>query len=159
MPIVTQQLTRRAALRLAALAGVAHAVPAFAAALPKVVMHKDPFCGCCGKWAEHLKRAGFVVETVEQKDMQAIKGRFGVPDDLASCHTAEMAGYIIEGHVPAPALLRLLETRPDAIGLAAPGMPAGSPGMEGLIAEVFDVIQFGKTGRSTFGRYKGATQV
>jgi hypothetical protein len=96
---------------------------------------------------------------VASNDMAAIKRRLGVPDDLASCHTAEVAGYVIEGHVPAGALMRLLELRPKVIGLAVPGMPAGSPGMEGGTPEVYEVFLFDKDGRSSFGRYKEAKQV
>lgn len=98
--------------------------------LPLVVMHKSPTCGCCGKWAQHMQEAGFRVETRLADDMRRIKQRAGVPDNKASCHTAEVDGYFIEGHVPAVDVKRLLAERPDARGLAVPGMPLGSPGME-----------------------------
>jgi hypothetical protein len=153
-------LTRRAALRLLVVGGMFAATPVFAGApLPKVVVNKDPNCGCCQKWAEHLMAAGFPVEVIARTDMQAVKAKLGVPDDLVSCHTATVAGYVIEGHVPASAILRLLEEKPAAIGLSVPGMPAGSPGMEGGTPKVFEVVLFGNDRRSTFGRYKGSNQV
>lgn len=97
------------------------------------------------------------MRVVESDDVDALKQRLGVPPSLASCHTAEVDGYVIEGHVPAPALLRLLAERPAATGLAVPGMPAGSPGMEvpGVEPERYDVIQFGPSGQSTFARFTG----
>jgi hypothetical protein len=160
MTWIDLQQTRRAALQFLVFGGFISAVPVLAAApLPKVVVNKDPSCGCCQKWAEHLMAAGFPVEVIARADMQAVKAQLGVPEDLASCHTATVAGYVIEGHVPASAILRLLEQKPAAVGLSAPGMPAGSPGMEGGAPEVFDVVLFGKDGRSTFGRYKGSHQV
>ena len=91
--------------------------------------------------------------------MQAVKIRLGVPLELASCHTAQIAGYIIEGHVPAPAIMRLIAEKPDALGLAVPGMPIGSPGMEGGAPEIYDVIIFGKEPSQTFGRYRGERPV
>lgn len=156
----TLTLNRRTALQVLGLGGLVSAVPAVAGeALPKVVVKKDPSCGCCQKWADHLTAAGFSVEVIARSDMQAVKTRLGVPDDLVSCHTATVGGYVIEGHVPASAIVRLLAEKPSAIGLSAPGMPAGSPGMEGGTPEVFEVVLFGKDGRSTFGRYRGADQV
>lgn len=154
-------LSRRTALQVLGLGVLVSAVPVFAAdALPKVVVNKDPSCGCCQKWAEHLIAAGFPVEVVARTDMQAVKAKLGVPDDLVSCHTATVGGFVIEGHVPASAIQRLLTEKLAAIGLSAPGMPAGSPGMEGGgTPEVFEVVLFSKEGRSTFGRYKGASQI
>jgi hypothetical protein len=147
-------LSRRKALGLL-VAGLAYVLPVQAAARPKVVVSRDPSCGCCGAWAEHLRRAGFPVEIVETANVNAVKQRLGVPPDLASCHTAEVQGYVIEGHVPASAILRLLEERPQAIGLAVPGMPIGSPGMEGGRSETYEVLLFGAQGRRTFARYTG----
>lgn len=104
-----------------------------AAAKPlSMTVHKDPSCGCCGAWAERMTATGaFNPSLVDQDDMAALKARLRVPPELASCHTTEVAGYVIEGHVPAADILRLVKGKPaDVIGLAAPGMPAGSPGME-----------------------------
>jgi hypothetical protein len=128
--------------------------------LPKVAVTKDPSCGCCGKWIEHLKEAGFPVEVTESADVNRVKVRLGVPKALASCHTAEVDGYVIEGHVPAPAIKRLLTERPQAKGLAVPGMPVGSPGMEveGMDPEIFEVVLFGPLGQRTFARFRGAVE-
>ena len=130
-----------------------------APALPLITVSKDPNCGCCSGWVEHLLAAGFQATVNNVGNLPAMKARLGVPDELASCHTAEVAGYVIEGHVPASAIKRLLAERPKAIGLAVPGMPVGSPGMEvpGSPNEAYDVVLFGPSLRRSFGRYKGAT--
>ena len=100
------------------------------AALPHVLVHKTPTCGCCGAWIEHLREAGFTVEAQDHDDLGPAKERLGVPYGKGSCHTAEVGGYLVEGHVPASDIKRLLAEKPDARGLVLPGMPAGSPGME-----------------------------
>lgn len=117
--------------------------------LPEVVMHKDPNCGCCGQWAEHLQANGFRVKTVKERDMDSVKRRFAVPQRLTSCHTAKVGGYVIEGHVPASAIKRLLREKPAVAGLAVPGMPLGSPGMEvpGK-KDPYDVVAFDKAGKA-----------
>ena len=99
-------------------------------ALPVMIVNKSPTCGCCELWVDHMEKAGFKVEINDTDDMGPIKERVGVPYGKGSCHTAEVGGYFIEGHVPAEDIKRLLAERPDAKGLAVPGMPAGSPGME-----------------------------
>jgi hypothetical protein len=149
--------------RRAAFAGIAAAVWASASGfastqLPQVTVHKDPGCGCCGGWADHLKTAGFPVTIVNATDLAAVRKRFGVPENLAGCHTAEMAGYIVEGHVPAIAIKRLLTEKPPARGLAVPGMPLGSPGMDGP-PELYEVILFGPQGRRSYGKFRGAEPV
>ncbi len=101
-----------------------------AQALPLMVVHKSPTCGCCSSWIEHMQKAGFKVESRNVDDMTPVKTRVGVPPAKGSCHTAEVGGYFIEGHVPAEDVKRLLAERPDAKGLTVPGMPGGSPGME-----------------------------
>jgi hypothetical protein len=133
------------------------AVPLSARAAADIVtVHRDPNCGCCSKWAEHLRDAGFVVKVEETSDLEAVRARLGVPRALASCHTAEVAGYLIEGHVPAVAVRRLLTERPVAKGLAVPGMPAGSPGMEGDgEADPYTVVLFGAGGIRPFMRFVG----
>ncbi len=98
--------------------------------LPLAIVHKTASCGCCGVWADHLKAAGFAVEIRDTDDMHPVKQRLGVPAGKASCHTAEIDGYVVEGHIPASDIKRLLTERPTARGLVLPGMPAGSPGME-----------------------------
>ena len=100
------------------------------AAAHRMVVYKSPSCGCCGAWVEHMRAEGFIVETRDLDNVNPIKERLGVPYGKGSCHTAEVEGYVIEGHVPADDVRRLLAERPDAKGLALPGMPAGSPGME-----------------------------
>jgi hypothetical protein len=130
------------------------------AAGPAILVSKDPNCGCCNGWVEHLQKAAFSVEARDTTDLDRIKSRLGVPADLAACHTAELSGYVIEGHVPAGALRKLLAERPAAKGLAVPGMPAGSPGMEipGAPLDEYDVILFGAT-RRVFARYRGGTEL
>lgn len=98
--------------------------------LPLVVVHKSPTCGCCTLWVEHMRRAGFPVDVREAPDVAPVKRRVGVPAGKDSCHTATVGGYFVEGHVPAADVKRLLAEQPDATGLAVPGMPLGSPGME-----------------------------
>lgn len=149
--------SRRAVLAGLA-AGLASGRGAVAEGLPEVAVIKDPSCGCCVKWVAHLREAGFTV-TVTEGPVNPVKARLGVPRDLVSCHTAQVGGYVVEGHVPAGAIKRLLAERPHGTGLAVPGMPAGSPGMEveGREPDTYDVILFGPSGRSVFVRYRGAT--
>lgn len=99
-------------------------------ALPLVTVHKSPYCGCCKQWVAHMEAAGFRVQVVETEDMGPVKQRVGIPPAKGSCHTAEVGGYFVEGHVPADDVKRLLAEKPDARGLTVPGMPMGSPGME-----------------------------
>jgi hypothetical protein len=110
-------------------APVAEATPADAN-LPLVVVHKSEYCGCCNGWVDHMRAAGFSVEVRNETDLGPIKEQVGVPAGKGSCHTAEIGGYFVEGHVPAEDIKRLLAGKPDAKGLVLPGMPAGSPGME-----------------------------
>ena len=120
-----------------------------------VVVYKSPTCGCCSGWIDHIRAAGFRVIARDTSDVGAVKRRLGVLPTLQSCHTAVIAGYVVEGHVPADAIQRLLEERPQIAGIAVPGMPAGSPGMESATPYVhYDVIAFDSTGRtSVFARY------
>ena len=136
----------------------AHAEPVTAA--PQMTMYKDPYCGCCEGWAEHMKAAGFNVTVKVEEAMDTVKAKYGVGASLASCHTAVVGGYVIEGHVPAGAVKRLLAERPQATGLTAPGMPIGSPGMEmpGSKADTYDVLLFEGQMTKPFARYQG-TQV
>jgi hypothetical protein len=139
---------------------MASARPLFAAGTA-ITVTKDPNCGCCDAWADHLKANGFAVTIVEDAKINRLKARLGVPSALASCHTAEVDGYVIEGHVPAGAIRRLLAQRPKAKGLAVPGMPIGSPGMEvpGTAPDVYAVMLFGAGGKTVFARYKGADEM
>jgi hypothetical protein len=138
-------------------------LPSFvlAATLPKLVVTKDPTCGCCGGWVEHLRGAGFPIEVIDTTEINRVKSRLGVPADLHACHTAEIAGYVIEGHVPAAAIERLLKEKPQAKGLAVPGMPVGSPGMniEGSPPEEYAVFIFGNFGKREYARFKEAREI
>ena len=153
-----RSLTRRSALGLVAAFSVLPRYPA-AAKTSSILVHKDPDCSCCSGWVRHLQSAGFVVTVDKTKDLRSVRGRLGVPADLAACHTAEVDGYVLEGHVPAVAVQRLLEKRPAATGLAVPGMPAGSPGMEGGAPQPYDVVLFGASGRQSFMHFVGAENV
>ena len=98
--------------------------------LPTVVVHKSASCGCCGLWVDHMRAAGFPVDVRNTENLNPIKESLGVPVGKGSCHTAQVGGYFVEGHVPASDIKRLLQEKPDAKGLVLPGMPLGSPGME-----------------------------
>jgi hypothetical protein len=114
----------------------------------KLTVFKSPTCGCCTKWVDHVKAAGFTVEVHDEEEMDPVKDRLGVPPDLRSCHTGQLEGYLIEGHVPAEDMKRLLTARPKVAGLAVPGMPKSTPGMAvpGEPAEPYTVVSFQKDG-------------
>jgi len=134
------------AIALPLLSRVASASPS------RMTVYRSPTCGCCGAWIEHVRTAGYELTVVEtdQDELLRLKAARGVPDALASCHTAEVDGYTIEGHVPMDDIARLLSERPSAVGLAVPGMPAGSPGMEmGERVDPFDIILFSEDGESS----------
>jgi hypothetical protein len=157
---VRSGLDRRGALAFALGAGAALLTPLARAQQARHAMHvrRDAGCGCCLAWVEVMRRSGrFTVTVTNEADMSAVKHSLGVPPDLASCHTATVAGFVIEGHVPPEDILRLIETRPTGVrGIAVPGMPIGSPGMEqsGTGREAFAVIAFAGDGaRQVFARY------
>ena len=131
------------------------------ASAPPMVVNKDPNCGCCSGWVEHVQAAGFATRVNEVSDLAPLKSQLSIPAALASCHTAQIEGYVIEGHVPASAIRRLLSERPPAIGLAVAAMPVGSPGMEvpGAPDEVFQVVLFGPSGQRVYTRFKGAQEL
>ncbi len=112
------------------LAKLAWAGTVMAQTAPQVEMYKSPYCGCCGKWAEHMQKNGFKVVAHEVDNVPASRKRLGMPERLGSCHTAKVGNYLLEGHVPAADVRRLLKEKPRALGLAVPGMPPGSPGMD-----------------------------
>jgi hypothetical protein len=120
------------------------------AAAPTLAVVKDPTCGCCEKWVAHLKANGFAATVTESSNMDAVKDAKGIPGPMRSCHTATIDGYVVEGHVPAADVQRLLKERPAIVGLAVPGMPVGSPGMESSSGRVqaYDVLAFDKAGRT-----------
>ena len=144
-------MNRRTLLSLAAAAAAVAAVPSLAkTALPQVEVYKNPDCGCCGAWVDHLKAAGFPVKVHEMPDTSAVRKRYGIPDEFSSCHTGVVAGYALEGHVPADDVKRLLAKKPRAAGLSVPGMPVGSPGMEvGSRKDPYQVLLIDKAGRSS----------
>jgi len=115
---------------------------------PTIVVYKRQECGCCGHWVDHVKGAGFRVSVRNRSDLIDIKDHYAITPALMSCHTAVVEGYAIEGHVPADVIQRLLRERPPVIGIAVPGMPAGSPGMEGLVRESYNVLTFDRSGRT-----------
>jgi hypothetical protein len=124
------------------------AAPAFAATGPMMVLWKNRGCACCTAWARHFQDAGFSVTMHEVDDLAPARSAAGVPADLAGCHTAQVEGYVVEGHVPLPDVQRLLAERPAILGLAVPGMPVGSPGMEvpGMAGDAYDVVAFAADG-------------
>jgi len=130
--------TRRGALLLAVAVATGMAAQA-APATVRVEVWKDPSCGCCGGWVRHMRGTGFEVVAHDVADLDAVKRANGVPEALWSCHTALVEGYVVEGHVSASAVRRLLAGRPDIRGIALPGMPLGSPGMNGLKTEPFTI--------------------
>jgi len=115
----------------------------------QLTVYKDAGCGCCKQWVEHMKRAGFTVTAHDVNDIGAVKRDMGVPPSLASFHTGVVSGYLVEGHVPADLVQQMLATKASFMGLAVPGMPMGSPGMEGPRKDPYDVIAFEKTGKTT----------
>jgi hypothetical protein len=125
------------------------ASPAFAVMESSVEVWKSATCECCGAWVKHLEANGFAVKVnaAEPGALDQIKRQAGIGEDLAACHTAKIGGYVIEGHVPAPDIKRLIAERPDGLGLTVPGMPVGSPGMEqGAETEPYDVLLIKKDG-------------
>jgi hypothetical protein len=133
----------------------------YAQGKPTLTVYKDPSCGCCGAWADHMAKAGFPTKIVEDMRINARKTRLGIPQALWSCHTAEIGAYVIEGHVPALAVIDLLATMPDCRGLAVPGMPVGSPGMEveNVEPEIYAVMTFGAVPSAIFRRFRGTTAI
>lgn len=125
-----------------------------AAAAATLEVFKSPYCGCCAHWVEHVREAGFDVKVTEVEDPSAVAGKHGVPEDLRSCHTARAGKYVVEGHVPAADIERLLREKPEAIGIAVPGMPAGSPGMDqGGSKQPYQTILFTKNDRRVFASH------
>jgi hypothetical protein len=115
----------------------------------EMTVFRSPTCGCCGQWIEHMKAAGFSVQDNSTDDLQSVKQQYGIPTNLTSCHTAMVEGYVVEGHVPAGDVQRLLAEKPDVVGIAVRGMPMGSPGMEsGNRVEPYTVLSFTEQGET-----------
>lgn len=132
-----------------------------AASATVIEVVKSPYCGCCTAWIEHMREAGFIVQVTDVEDVTPVASELGVPDELRSCHTARVGGYVIEGHVPAGDVKRLIEQTPDAVGLAVPGMPIGSPGMEdGGRSDSYQVVLIATDGKHTvFATHGGNPEV
>lgn len=123
--------------------------PAADSEQPLVTVYKSPTCGCCTKWAAHLEANGFRVQVKDVTDLAAVKAQYGVPERLTACHTAVVEGYVVEGHVPATDIVRLLSERPAVRGIAVPGMPLGSPGMESSTTQPYTTYTFDEVGNIT----------
>jgi hypothetical protein len=147
---VVKPMTRRQLLTALAMLGATGTRP-LAQKGTAVQVYKDPTCGCCSLWVEHLRKAGFSATVTDVEDMTAIKTKHGIPGQARSCHTAVVEGYVIEGHVPVADVQRLLKQRPAIVGIAVPGMPIGSPGMEvaNVKPQPYDVLAFDKAGQTT----------
>ncbi len=113
-------------------------------ALPEITVYKTPTCGCCGKWVSHLESNGFKVNAINQNDLSSLKQQLGIAPSLQACHTAKIGNYFVEGHVPASDIKKMLATKPDIQGITVPGMPMGSPGMEGARKDNYDVLAINK---------------
>lgn len=147
-------IERRQLLRAAGALAVLGFVPRARAQRANVVtVYKSPTCGCCSEWVKHMRANGFSVDARDLDDVSPIRRRYGVPGALASCHTAIVAGYAIEGHVPAADIQRLLRERPKIVGLAVPGMVVGSPGMEQGPAQRYETLAFDERGYRVFARH------
>jgi hypothetical protein len=135
-------------LALALTTGARPASVGEAAKEPTITVYKDPSCDCCKSWIEHLIKHGYHVDAKDASEMTEVKRALGVPESLTACHTAVVNGYLIEGHVPAADIARLLKEKPKVTGLAVPGMPMGSPGMEGPRTQHYQVLSFDKAGKT-----------
>ena len=150
-------------IRAVAIAGVATLTAGRADALPplatRITVYKDPNCGCCANWNDAMRKAGFAIDVRDTANLATVKGSLGVPEALASCHTGVVGGYLFEGHVPPDLVQKVLRERPAIIGLFVPGMPMGSPGMEGPSPDRYDVIALGRDQRrSVYASRMGRAQ-
>ena len=148
-------VARRRMLTMLAAAPLALVSMRALSAAPAVSVFKLTECGCCDQWAEHLRRNGFAVTLRALPDLTPVRVKYGIPNIFGTCHTALIEGYAIEGHVPAADIHRLLRSKLKVAGLAVPGMPAGSPGMEGPRRDSYDVLAFDRNGATQiFARYR-----
>jgi len=146
---------RRRALAMLAAAPLALASMRALPAAPAVSMFKLNECGCCDLWAEHMRRNGFAVSVLAVPNLTPVRAKHGIPNIFGTCHTALVDGYAIEGHVPAADIQRLLRSKLKIAGLAVPGMPAGSPGMEGARSDPYEVLTFDRSGATqVYARYR-----
>lgn len=157
MTPISKKTLMSAVVGAALIGGASLGAPALLGSTPaaaqQVEVWKSPTCGCCGGWVKHMEAAGFSMKVHTIEDVDAVKAAKGVPDTLMSCHTAVVDGYVVEGHVPASDIRRLLAERPKAKGLSAPGMPQSSPGMD-MPGQPYDVIVFGTPeGNKVYARH------
>jgi hypothetical protein len=155
-------VTRRRALLGSAAFALLPFSPATAAEPAHIAVTKGTGCECCEGWAKHLRTNGYTVSVTETDDLDAVKTKLGIPEDLRTCHTGQIDDYLLEGHVPAVAVAYLLREKPEGMmGLAVPGMPVGAPGMEvrGAKLDEYSVILFGPAGRRVWARYKGVVEL
>jgi len=151
----TNTVARRSVLFLALAIGLVWAgniwIAAQSATKPQMTVYKSSTCGCCEKWIEHMQANGFAVKAIDVEDIDKVKRERGVPEAAASCHTAVVNGYIVEGHVPADAVLKMLKDKPAIAGIAVPGMPMGAPGMEVPSGQkdAYSIVSFDKAGKTT----------
>ena len=147
---VSDRLSRRAACAHLALVVTGLLAPRAARATggPAITVYKSPTCGCCTAWVAYMKKAGFAVTAHDTEDVDSIKAQLGVRPAFGSCHTAVVGRYVVEGHVPADVVTQLLREKPDALGVAVPGMPMGSPGMDSGVPERYDVLLLSRDGKS-----------
>jgi len=150
-------MKRRSLLLAIAATPILH--PSLSQAAAPIHVYKNPDCGCCSAWVDHLKAAGFAVQVTETADTSSLRKRFGMPERFAGCHTATLEGYVLEGHVPADDIKRLLAMKPQAIGLSVPGIPVGSPGMEyGDRRDPYKVLLIDRRGgERVFASYAGSS--
>ena len=122
----------------------------------EITVYRSPNCGCCGGWVEHARKHGFKVEDIKTDDLEALKQKYNIPPELAACHTTIVDGYVMEGHIPADDIKRFLQEKPELAGLAVPGMPIGTPGMEAKdIKQPFEVLAFNNRGEvEVFNEYQ-----
>jgi hypothetical protein len=145
--LITLSLTAAAA-RIPRVAAATNSNISTSAKKPTITVYKDPSCGCCKAWIAHLVKAGYTVDAKDSPNMPDIKRSLGVPEALTSCHTAVVNGYLIEGHVSPEEIDQLLARKPTIAGLAVPGMPTGSPGMDGGMKQHYQVLSFDKSGKT-----------
>lgn len=151
----TVAMRKQTYLAFAVICALGASLPAAAQERSPITVWKSPWCGCCGNWVKHMQAAGYPVQVHDVEDLDAVKRSAGIPEKLQSCHTAKVDGYTIEGHVPAADIARLLMERPKVEGLAVPGMPSGSPGMENGQHDPYDVVTFTRQGETkVFSSYK-----
>ena len=139
----------RTARALGVRTAVATPLPAPAAGGAAITVYKSRSCGCCTNWVRHMTAAGFVVHAIDSEDVEAVKTQMGIKPEYQSCHTGLVGKYIVEGHVPADLVVRMLREKPEALGLAVPGMPVGSPGMEQGPPEKYEVLLLARGGKSS----------